>query len=1351
MTELPTPLLESGAPSAPLPPKTPEQASGAGRPTDPLRDSAALVEEADLYPTRPPQEPDAGASTDPYVTHASQLPSSGSDSPPGSLSSNAWEELRAAVERFEAAWASGRPPRLEEHWPVGPGRPLPLLVELALIDLEWRLKAGTSARAEDYLGRFPELAHDRAAALSLIGREFVLRRRNEPQLDPNEYQGRFPQLGADLADHLVVASTGLALPAAGAGASELLLYWDEQRERGQEISPEQLCRHCPEHLDEVRRRVAALQSVYRALEGRAAPKDRSVPPASAAVGRPQVPGYEILSELGRGGMGVVYKARQVALKRLVALKMILAGGHASTQELSRFRAEAEAVARLQHPHIVQVYEVGEHYGLPFFSLELCPGGSLAQKLKHNPLPPVEAARLVELLTRGVQAAHDAKLIHRDLKPANVLLGADGTPKVTDFGLAKRLDEVGQTWSGAVMGTPAYMPPEQAQGKTDAIGPAADVYALGAILYECLTGRPPFKAATVIETIRQVLDDEPVPVRQLQPKVPRDLETICHKCLQKEQARRYASAHELGEDLRRLQNGEPIRARPVGFAERAAKWARRKPAQAFGIVTALLAVLGGVAGLVSYSRYRQQRAESELERVLQHDQAVGAVAEAADLESQGKLALAQGWEEKAAGYFEDAKAHFDSARTRLDAVGAADDEELRRAIAQGWERVDRAVRQFNQERAEQKLREKCDILLRGLVDLSALDIGFIEGAREASRERIRRKAPALLALFQLKADRPAADAGHALDPYRQKLASWNRLAEVATACHDLILLCAEAEADAPGQAAQGARKALQWLDMADALGRTCNLTSSRTYHVRRARYLARAGDHAGALEAEARARQLEPRTALDRFLLAVEDYRQGQYGRARQGCNAVLEDQRRHFGAQYLIALCDLQERKWSEARVGMEGLFRQHSLLWPLLLSASAGVELQDYARAEREFSQALQMAGQDPLQRYLALTNRSALWARLRNWGRAEADLAEAITLRPNSAPAYMNLAIVQQARGQSEKALNTLDKALEHRPTDGRLQLTRGQFLKGLGRREPARLAFEKALTCVPSDARSPWPAQARVELAHLRYEDGDYPSARREVEAALKVLPDDPRALLQRTNVLLKLEDYDEASRTLERYLTRAKPDAAAYRARGLLFEQRRDFPAALRAYNRALEHEADARTLSDRGWVYLRLDAARLALADFEEALKRQGGIKDARQRAELQGTVLCGRAHARVQLGQVADAVVDAEDALKQGRPSARLLLNAACVYGRAAGRLRPEVSARPADRERYATPQRLAQFTSRAVELVEIALQQVADGRERADFWRRYVADEPSLVPVGAAPALLRLRRYYASTEVAGK
>ncbi len=356
----------------------------------------------------------------------------------------------------------------------------------------------------------------------------------------------------------------------------------------------------------------------------------TLPPSAPAAGDPAVkpgavPGYEVLGELGRGGMGVVYKARQVALNRTVALKMVLAGSHAGPAERQRFKAEAESVARLQHPNIVQVYEVGESEGRPFFSLEYVDGGSLADKLAGTPLPPPQAAELVRTLARAVQAAHDKGVVHRDLKPANVLLAACGSaegakpqaafvPKVTDFGLAKHLDSAAQqTQPGAIVGTPSYMAPEQAGGPAREVGPLADVYALGAILYECLTGRPPFLAATTMDTVLQVIADEPVPPRRLQPKVPHDLETICLKCLHKETRRRYASASALADDLHCFLRDEPILARPVGAAERLWRWCRRNPRTALLTAAVLLLLVTVAAGstvaalLVNRSRHDEREA------------------------------------------------------------------------------------------------------------------------------------------------------------------------------------------------------------------------------------------------------------------------------------------------------------------------------------------------------------------------------------------------------------------------------------------------------------------------------------------------------------------------------------------------------------------------------------------------------------------------------------------------------------------------------------------------------------------------------------------------------------------------
>jgi serine/threonine protein kinase len=352
---------------------------------------------------------------------------------------------------------------------------------------------------------------------------------------------------------------------------ELLVRWEDQRRQGRTPTPEELCPDDPSLREVLRQRIARRERMQAALQ---LPDDTLHYATVPAATVPVIEGYTIHETVGRGGMGVVYRATQQALQRTVALKMILSGANASPDERTRFRTEAEAVARLQHPNIVQIYEVGERGGCPYVALEYVAGGSLAQLTAGKPLPPRRAAQLVLDLARAVEHAHSQGVIHRDLKPANVLLTPDGTPKIADFGLAKRLDaEISHTQTGAVFGSPSYMAPEQAEGKPRLIGTATDVYALGAILYELLTGRPPFLGASFLETLEQVRHHDPAPPQTLQPTVPQDLALICLKCLEKKPAQRYPSAEALAQDLQQFLQGEPISARRATWLDQMARLLR----------------------------------------------------------------------------------------------------------------------------------------------------------------------------------------------------------------------------------------------------------------------------------------------------------------------------------------------------------------------------------------------------------------------------------------------------------------------------------------------------------------------------------------------------------------------------------------------------------------------------------------------------------------------------------------------------------------------------------------------------------------------------------------------------------
>jgi WD40 repeat protein len=368
----------------------------------------------------------------------------------------------------------------------------------------------------------------------------------------------------------------------------------------------------PEQSEGVTAHVELCPDCQRLMEQWLAPAASTKPGVELglpAAARLDIPGYEVQGVLGSGGMGVVYRALDVKLGRVVALKVLRAGPHTRPDELDRFHTEARVVASLNHPGVVPVYGFGEHDGHHYFTMEYCPAGSLHQKLQGKPLLPRAAAALVEAAARGVHAAHEARVLHRDLKPANVLLGADGQPRVADFGLARHLDAAGQSSSGHVIGTPNYMAPEQARGRTGELGPATDVYGLGAVLYECLTGRPPFNAPDVVETLQLVVHTEPASPSQLQPHTPRDLNTICLKCLRKEPRRRYASALELAEDLRRWQAGEPITARPVGKLERGWSWCRRNPAGAAALLAVALLLVTLTVAFVLVSESRDEAVKS----------------------------------------------------------------------------------------------------------------------------------------------------------------------------------------------------------------------------------------------------------------------------------------------------------------------------------------------------------------------------------------------------------------------------------------------------------------------------------------------------------------------------------------------------------------------------------------------------------------------------------------------------------------------------------------------------------------------------------------------------------------------
>jgi tetratricopeptide (TPR) repeat protein len=1224
------------------------------------------------------------------------------------------------------------------------------LLRMVCEEQRLRWQRGDCLAAERFLANHPVLRTDEEGALDVIYNEVVLReeRGERPNLD--EYVERFPQYASSLKQqfslHVALfqslgSQTPLLPPASSNGATPVLSAPASSEPSGPsqpvpldsnsasngatpgQMSGNQTARTLsmePPPLSAFARPTPANSANQPTIDAPpTGPRPMSgnssdlptldtpivpPPPSKGRKPRPAQPdsvaGYEVVSTLGRGGMGVVYKAWQVKLKRMVALKMILAGGHASPEQLSRFRGEAEAVARLQHPGIVQIYEIGEEHGQPFFSLEFVSGGPLDKKLASTPQPFRWSAELTEALCKAMHAAHKAGVVHRDLKPANVLLTQEGTPKITDFGLAKQLEEEsGQTRTGAVMGTPSYMSPEQAGGNIKAIGPATDVYALGAILYELLTGRPPFKGETPWETVRQVLGDEPVPPSQLRSKLPRDLETICLKALEKQVAKRYATAQELADDLRRYLDGEPIRARRTLPWERAIKFARRRKALSAALLGVVLAVVGFAAfGVVQYRAMQQENQRIVRQQKMSED--------VSSLTGQARSALDN--------------RTYQLARTLLDQA------ESRR----GEEQIDPELQKTIDGLRAQAVRgtqerKRLETLAASHPEALYRETDFTPYDKAENYKRL--KEAALLGLQQFGATPDATGplqvpAGYFTEAEQK---------EIAGKCYELLLVLAKAEEEAaagltPNAAEQKLEAALGCLKRAKELR-----PPTQVWHDQTERCLKRLGRSDEAAQARL-GRPESPVDALDHFRLGVDQYKLVKVSAQRELEEAVLHfsdavrREARHFWSHYYLALCQIRLREYGKAEAHLDACWALNpDLGWLAVGLGFVRGELGERERlrnplaaqrywetAHRDLDKVLKGAP-DAETRFAVLNNRATLlirWGELQpaKYEEAVRDLQEAIKLRPKNLQPYTLLGEVRRQTKQYDQALALFDKAIELAPNYIEGYRTRARTALQAGNYEAALKDYERAIAHHPKAVQSVDLAEDHVQRGELLRRFRRFPEAVQAFDNSLLVSRDYPKAHRYRGMTYFQIAElekdpqskkdgYDQAIKSLDQYLAVEKPEFNLFVVRGLCKAKVANIMGAVDDYTRALQmpesepeqkpkppqnaetpeepefqNHPRAATHLQRGILYLiSLDAPKLAVRDFEQAIKLN---------EKIGGEAFVGLGLCRVQIGgRHREGVAFAEEAMKRGPENTFMLYNLARLYALASHRVDLEIAAKQGD------------------------------------------------------------------------
>ncbi len=1167
---------------------------------------------------------------------------------------------------------------------------------------------GNPLPVEAYLAQHPELNGKDDVIIDLLTREIRLRRQYGEQPELQEYRGRFPRYEARLAKQFPFPT-----------------------------------------------------SIEAKIDLSTTQPDLS-PPDNLVQTPSDVGGYEILKEMGRGGMGIVYKARHRGLNRLGALKMIYPGGRDGEERLARFRGEAEALGRLEHPNIVQIYDIGEHQGRPYLVMEFLTGQSLEDHLQGVPQPARQAAELTETLARAVHYAHQRGIIHRDLKPANVMLpyaaagiqgrnydgtkdntlsegstsdpqavslfasaGSDGksqlstyAPKITDFGLAKLVGSgSGQTRSGAILGTPSYMAPEQARGDHAAVGPLTDLYSLGAILYTLLTGRPPFHAESVWETMNQVECQDPIPPRQFQPRIPGDLETICLKCLQKDPRRRYASVGAFADDLHRYLIGDPIKARPTPVWERAWKWVKRRPTIA--AVTATAVLLLGVLVTAHYVHLRAELMKAQSEMTLKEIERA--------LDSIETEINARNWQQAR----QQQVAAFEN--LLLPAIATYPTSPGLGELTKRAEGLERSIT------ARLTDQSRLNLFRAYRNDVADLTTPFIGMSAAASHARARVAIDQALALFHTnlrERSLPIADSStHFTQSERD---------EVREGCGLMLLeLAGSLRASVASSKLEAAHQA-EIEEALRLLNRAATLVTTPLIDVGIARCRALLGSGAEKIslphvEAPSLTR------AFEFYLHGCDLSREERWREAIVALEHALEREPDLYAAHRVISICYLKLTQYDTNPTPLL-LAREHlnrciqlrpNQIQPCLERGHVLSSLREFAASDADFNTAEQLlsAHPDEMSLYALLNSRGVSRINQKQLDAAIVDLRRAIALQPTEYAGHVNLARAYQEKNQWHDAAAELDRAIALQPprmlaalyrSRSRLRQERGDWAGALA---DALQAKGQLL----DDAKSSSAIEDWRRVSQLSLKCDKPADAVKAADAILAIDATDPEAYRLRAEGLLEQKHFQAAEQALNGYFKAAGTsgllDTWAFRARARARTAIREYKTAAEDYSRVLDQMPnDMAALAGRGWSYLFLEAWKLALDDFERMIKIDKASGDGYN----------GRGYALVKLGKYREATADADAAVRLGGPQpARTLYNASRIFAQAL----QQAEADPLEQTPRGKRNR-EDYEDRALRLLSQSLIELPDG-DRGLFWKETVERDAALLPLRRNPRFVKMAESY--------